>query len=766
MNRLSKKMLPVILAISLMGGINSLAFADVAIEAGAGSVTQAAYGVGAGDVVYFGSYPQSVYAPTNTPGTPVEGRTYTDADGTQFVYSNSQYLKIEPIAWRVLSNTGNNLFLLADKNLDAQSYNTQRVNVTWETSTVRSWLNDYTAGQAGASVANPYTDSFINTAFSAPEQTAITTTPVINGATSNPSFPALGGNDTQDKVFLLSIQEAQNTTYGFANNASRVAPLTAYAIARGAYNYGGNGYWWLRSPGNRANYAARVLTAGGVGSYGDGGRNDWPIESNRVGVRPALNLNLASVIFTSAASGTETKSVSTVGANFSEAQTLSGPVKFTVQGASQTLEVLGTTSQSTQSASTLTFGYANATTGTNQYVSAVLVNGSGDVAYYTKLADSLSTPSDTLSIPLTGVADGSYTLKVFSEQANGDNLTDFASTPITMTLVVASGTGTVSDFVAGGGIIDDAPLLSAPSVDRTGDANATVEFFSDEAGTYYYQLDGPVPTAASLVSSGGVGTALVSGANTISLTTPTTGAHTLYVAGKDTLNVSNLLTITIPAYVPVDKTAMNAALTTANPITQGAYTTAVWTGFAAARTSATGVFNDAAATQAEVDAATTALTAAYGALKVTDGGHRFLNDVNEHSLGTTGGLIHIVNHDRSLHTAVVKVDGNTLTEGTDYTSASGSTQTTLKASYLDTLGVGTHTLTVEFSSGIAPASDTFEILAAGSGDGASDGSGGGLPSTGDSGLLPALLAGFLALTGVSLSGIAGRRRKYAWAHRK
>ena len=710
MNRLSKRILPVILTVLLaVGMFPALAFAAVEIEEGVGSITQPAYGVSAGDVVYFGSYEQA-----NDGGAG------------------------EPIAWWVLSNDGNDLFLLSQSVLDAKPYNETRTSVTWETGTLRSWLNGYTALQAGASVANPYADSFINTAFSTKEQTAIATTNVINDP--NPSYSIVpSGNPTQDKVFLLSIQEAQD----FTGNATREAPLTAYAIARGARGIGGNGYWWLRSPGGGTNYAALVRDDGYVRDYGN------YVDDARIAVRPALNLNPTSVIFTSAASAASGKTPA-VGANFSETQTPSGAVKFTIEDAGQTLDSVSATdfvpTLSSAPIDNLKFTYSGATTGTNQYVSAVLKDKtSGAVVYYAKLADATTAVSGTVDLPLTGVADGDYELLLFSEQANGANNTDFCSAPQSFNITV----GAV------------APVLSNGSAVRTSATNATVKFTSDEAGTYYYQIDGIAPTAAGLVAAATNATTLTAAEQTISLTTPTAGAHTIYIAAKDASgNVSNLLTITIPAYIPVGKTALSAALTTANPITQGAYTTVAWTDFTAARAAATTVLNDAVATQAEIDAATATLNAAYDALKVTDSGQRFLNDVSEYQIGTTGSLIHVTNHDWSLHTGVVKVDGNPLTLNTDYTSASGSTQTTLKASYLDTLSVGTHTLTVEFSSGIAPVSATFEILAA------AGGSGSGIPATGDNSLLPALLAGFLALVGASLLGIASRRKNHVGARRK
>ena len=97
-----------------------------------------------------------------------------------------------------------------------------------------------------------------------------------------------------------------------------------------------------------------------------------------------------------------------------------------------------------QTGKTLTFGYENAKGGS---LSCILTDADGAVKYYGKLAEITSeTSSGSLSIPLSGVADGTYTLNLFSEQCNDMEYTDFCSAPVTMTVSVTSETGTVSDF--------------------------------------------------------------------------------------------------------------------------------------------------------------------------------------------------------------------------------------------------------------------------------------------------------------------------------
>ena len=217
-------------------------------------------GVTTWDCIYFGNYWQN------------------DTNGDGKADQNDQK---EPIKWRVLSVNGNDAFLLADKNLDDKLYNKEHTSVTWATCTLRTWLND----------------TFLNTAFKSAEQAAIKNTIVVNE--DHPSCGTEGGENTNDKVYLLSIAEASNTAYGFngefhASSETREAKNTAYAEECGAWmspstEYEGNGDWWLRSPGNSSAVASSVVFDGlGVDS------NGVDVGDVHVAVRPALHLNLSS----------------------------------------------------------------------------------------------------------------------------------------------------------------------------------------------------------------------------------------------------------------------------------------------------------------------------------------------------------------------------------------------------------------------------------------------------------------------------------------
>lgn len=190
-----------------------------------------------------------------------------------------------PIEWLILARYGNKALLISRYGLDAQPYNIDFTNVTWETCTLRTWLNG----------------TFYNKAFSSAEQLAILTTNVNNSKYQCYSgWSTNGGNNTQDKVFLLSYAEANKyfgVTYDNSSNTkSRVAP-TAYAIAQGGWTSPSKktadgtaaGWWLLRSPGYYQRYAAYVSS--------DGSLRDQNVDYGSASVRPALWVNIETDIF-------------------------------------------------------------------------------------------------------------------------------------------------------------------------------------------------------------------------------------------------------------------------------------------------------------------------------------------------------------------------------------------------------------------------------------------------------------------------------------
>lgn len=166
----------------------------------------------------------------------------------------------EDIAWLVLEVKDGKALVVSKYALDCKQYNTSNTDVTWETCTLRKWLNN----------------DFINAAFSSYEKAMIPTVTV--SADKNSTNP---GNATQDQVFLLSITEANKY---FGSDSARQCKPTDYAVANGSReSHSGNlCWWWLRSPGSTQDSAAYVYSSGGVIESG----ND--VDYNDGAVRPAM----------------------------------------------------------------------------------------------------------------------------------------------------------------------------------------------------------------------------------------------------------------------------------------------------------------------------------------------------------------------------------------------------------------------------------------------------------------------------------------------
>lgn len=222
-----------------------------------------------GDIVIFGSYEQD--------NNPTNGK--------------------EPIEWIVLDKKTNGDYLLLSRyGLDVKDYHNKLEPVTWEDSSVRKWLNK----------------DFLNTAFTSREQSSINLSLVP--AEDNSKYGINAGNDTYDKVFLLSIGEAERyfvnddppsltaKHYGISENGtssvSRACYPTSYAISRFALQYEPNDIWvdyddtftgcciwWLRSPGLTEQYAADVGYLGNIKESGfEVCRNGY----TRRAIRPAI----------------------------------------------------------------------------------------------------------------------------------------------------------------------------------------------------------------------------------------------------------------------------------------------------------------------------------------------------------------------------------------------------------------------------------------------------------------------------------------------
>ncbi len=170
----------------------------------------------------------------------------------------------EPIEWIVLDVQEGKTLLISRCALDCQPYNIEATDVTWETCSLRKWLNE----------------SFLTEAFSEVELARIPAVEVT--ADKNPRYSNDIGNSTEDKVFLLSIQEADSY---FIGDEERQCSATLFAVEQGCSRYSSENrycWWWLRTPASPLIFASEVLDSGAVDNNGS------QVNRNDIAVRPAI----------------------------------------------------------------------------------------------------------------------------------------------------------------------------------------------------------------------------------------------------------------------------------------------------------------------------------------------------------------------------------------------------------------------------------------------------------------------------------------------
>ena len=174
----------------------------------------------------------------------------------------------EKIEWQVLAKENNKVLVISKKALDCQPYNSTDSDTTWETCSLREWLNT----------------SFFNDAFSSLEQAMISETNV--SADKNLEYDTDSGNATKDKIFLLSIDQA--SAY-FSSDESRKCVVSDYAKKINAYivdeysiGFKSVCNWWLRTPGKNFQLSSFVHYDGSIISDGDF------VSDKHLCVRPAL----------------------------------------------------------------------------------------------------------------------------------------------------------------------------------------------------------------------------------------------------------------------------------------------------------------------------------------------------------------------------------------------------------------------------------------------------------------------------------------------
>ena len=421
-----------------------------------------------------------------------------------------------PIKWRVLdtktnmenATEGDGLFLLSDVLLgtgisgDVYFDNSGNIRNAWQSSTAKTWCNNF------------YVSSFSNG-----EQGAVLATTKSDEAftkgTGGISFTASENILNGDKVFFLSAEEAENSAYGFTDDNARIA------------NYGNSaGVWWLRSPYDFPDYAGY---AGVV--FGDGPVYPYVV-SGVWAARPAFNLNLNSVLFTSAAVGGKPDGGLTPISEYT-----GNEWKMTLKDSNRNFAVTETT-VSGDPGDTVTLHYTGATAGINEYISVILADNSG-AQYYGRVAQPTA-ENGTVEITIpSGLAPGSYILKVFSEQCNGDKKTDYASDFTDITLTVEKQADEQFSLAPGGRYYFDLSAMNIPGTANSGNSFGAVSL--PDTSLHYVPF-----TYAGTIEAYKLTSAM---ATTEEYAQQNKYAHSLFVADYvvtndvswDTLNTANLI---------------------------------------------------------------------------------------------------------------------------------------------------------------------------------------------------------------------------------
>ena len=333
--------------------------------------------------------------------------------------------------------------------------------IGYDGSGVTSSKGDITLLAAGAMGVIPFVDAILNNEYApsnlkatidalaekltTEENAAVKKRALTSGSYDGENTDCVAGGQVDNAVFWpLSAKEA----IAVNNDLRALDPAHPNWVTTG---------WWLRSPGSDKYHLAVVRSEGSVQYSG----YSVLIFNNHRTVRPAFNLNLNSVLFASAAVGGKPDG------GLAEVSKYSGNEwKLTLLDSRRNFAV----TEKTVSAApddTVTLNYKGATTGKNEYISVILADNNG-AQYYGRVAQP-TTESGTVEIKIpSDIAPGDYTMKVFSEQYNGDCKTDLASAFADVTLTVESQPDEQFTLASGGRYYFD---LSAMNISGTVNSN-------------------------------------------------------------------------------------------------------------------------------------------------------------------------------------------------------------------------------------------------------------------------------------------------------
>ena len=369
----------------------------------------------------------------------------------------------QPGAWRVIGYNGNgvasaqgDMTLLAAGNMGLVQFSTNGTN-TYADSNLKAAID---------ALAEKLTEE---------ETAAVNKRTLVSGSYNGENTDCVSGAQVDNAVFWpLSTAEANMVSNDIRALSTEHPDWAMY-------------YWWLRSPGIDGDDAAVVT---GVGLVGFGGL----YVSREFGVRPAFHLDLNSVLFTSAAAGGKSSGAAGADALTSVSDYTGNEWKLTLLDSSRSSFTVDASEAETSvevgyTSWSIPVDYSGAQTGANEYVSALLCDSNGNVLYYGNIAQNSASGTAALNIP-AGLAAGSYTLKVFSEQCNGDYKTDYASAmqEISLNITLPQETTPQAVFTAAG---DNSGTLS--------NVDASMKYSTD-GGASWTDITGATATVTGVTA--------------------------------------------------------------------------------------------------------------------------------------------------------------------------------------------------------------------------------------------------------------------------
>ena len=306
---------------------------------------------------------------------------------------------------------------------------------------------------------NKYAPSNLKTAIDAlakklttKENAAVKKRTLASGSYDGENTDCVAGAQVDNAVFWpLSTAEASAV-----NNDLRIADKEHTKWA--------SSYWWLRSPGSSAYVVAVVKGNGSVSCAGHS-------LGTEIGVRPAFNLNLNSVLFASAAAGGKPDGFKAV------PEYTGNEWKLTIKDSSRKIYA-SAAKTNLKAGETLSVEYFGATNiGENEYISAMIADSAGNILYYGRVAHNNQSQSGTANVTVpSDLADGSYTLKLFSEQCNGDYKTDYAGEFRNISFTVKNKVNEQFTLTAGGRYYFDLSAMNIPGTVNGGLPDSTLHY--------------------------------------------------------------------------------------------------------------------------------------------------------------------------------------------------------------------------------------------------------------------------------------------------